>query len=297
MYIDETSRVLIQGITGRQGSYHARKMLESGVAVVAGATPGKGGREIYGIPVYDDVAQAKSIHAIDVSMIIVPAPFVLGAASEAVEAGIPLLVIITEHVPVHDVMRIKALARKKGTRFIGPNTIGIIAPGRSKVGIMPTFLYGRGGRVAIISRSGTMCHENASNLVNGGIGVGAVVGIGGDPIIGLDFVDVLEHFRDDAKIGAILLVGEIGQSREENTAKYLSANPYPKPIFAFIAGRHAPKGKKMGHAGAIIEKGVGTSESKIDSLTRAGVRVALSTEQVVDELSRWQESCQSTGNA
>jgi len=263
-------------------------MLDSGVKVVAGVTPGKGGQAVCGVPVYDDVGQATAKHAIDVSMIIVPRPFVLDAAAEAIEAGIPLLVIITEHVPVHDVMRMKAMARKNNTRFIGPNTIGIIAPGQSKVGIMPTFLYGGGGRVAIISRSGTMCHENASNLVNRGIGVGAVVGIGGDPIIGLDFIDVLEHFRDDDAIGAVLLVGEIGQNREEKTAEHLLANPYPKPVFALIAGRYAPKGKKMGHAGAIIEKGLGTAQGKIESLSRAGVTVALNTQQVVEEFSRWQ---------
>ncbi len=289
MYIDEDSRVLIQGITGRQGAYHAQKMVESGVAVVAGVTPGKAGQEVCGVPVYDHVAQALAEHPADVTMIIVPPPFVLGAATEAIEAGIPLLVIITEHVPVHDVMRIKALARHKGVKFIGPNTIGIIAPGKSKVGIMPTFLYGDGGEVAIISRSGTMCHESASNLVNHGIGVGAVVGIGGDPIIGVDFVAALEHFRDDDTIGAVLLIGEIGQSREEKAAQYLLEHPYPKPIFAFIAGRYAPKGKKMGHAGAIIEKGLGSAEGKIDLLQRVGVKVAFSTQQMVDELSRWKK--------
>lgn len=292
MYIDKNSRVLIQGITGRQGSYHTQKMLESGVAVVAGVTPGKGGQEVCGVPVYDHVPQAQAQHAIDVSMIIVPPPYALGAASEAIAAGIPLLVIITEHIPVHDVMRIKAMARKKGVNFIGPNTIGIIAPGQSKVGIMPTFLYGQGGRVAIISRSGTMCHENASNLVNQGVGIGAVVGIGGDPIIGVDFVEVLEHFRDDDSIGAILLIGEIGQNREEKTAQYLLDHPYPKPIFAFIAGRYAPKGKKMGHAGAIIEKGSGSAEGKINSLKQAGVKVALTTQQVADEMARWQRQSQ-----
>ena len=288
MYIDKYSRVLIQGITGRQGAYHAQKMLESGVAVVAGVTPGKGGREVCGVPVYDRVAQARVAHPIDVSMIIVPPPFALAAAVEAVEAAIPLLVIITEHIPVHDVMRLKAMADRGGVKFIGPNTIGIIAPGQSKVGIMPTFLYGEGGRVAIISRSGTMCHENASNLVNRGVGIGAVVGIGGDPIIGIDFVAALEHFRNDDAIGAILLVGEIGQNREERTAEYLLAHPYPKPIFAFIAGRYAPRGKKMGHAGAIIEKGAGTAAGKIARLRQAGVKVALSTRQVVEDLSRWQ---------
>ncbi len=290
MYIDQNSRVLIQGITGRQGAYHTQKMVESGVTVVAGVTPGKGGQEVCGVPVYDHVADALAKHEIDVSMVIVPPPFVLGAATEAVEGGIPLMVIITEHVPVHDIMRIKAMTSRKGLRFIGPNTIGIIAPGQSKVGIMPTFLYGEGGKVAIISRSGTMCHENASNLVNHGVGVGAVVGIGGDPIIGLDFVDALEHFRNDDSIGAILLIGEIGQNREEKTAEHLLAHPYPKPIYAFIAGRYAPKGKKMGHAGAIIEKGVGTAEVKIARLREAGVTVAMSTQRVVDELSRWQAS-------
>ena len=289
MLIDKNSLVLIQGITGRQGAYHTQKMIESGVAVVAGVTPGKAGQRVCGVPVYDQVAQARAEHPIDVSMIIVPPAFVLAAASEAIEAGVPLLVIITEHIPVHDVMRIKEMARKKGVRFVGPNTIGIISPGQCKVGIMPTFLYGKGGGVAIISRSGTMCHENASNLVNQGVGVGAVVGIGGDPIIGMDFVDVLKHFRNDDSIGAILLVGEIGQKREEKTAQYLLENPYPKPIYAFIAGRYAPKGKKMGHAGAIIEKGVGSAESKVASLRQAGVRVALSTQQVVEELSQWQQ--------
>ncbi|BEQ15127.1 succinate--CoA ligase subunit alpha [Desulfoferula mesophila] len=292
MYIDKNTRVLIQGITGRQGSYHTQKMLDSGVAVVAGTTPGKGGQEVCGVPVFDRVFQALDQHPADASMIIVPPPFVLSAAEEAIEAGIKLLVIITEHVPVHDVMRLKAMASKKGVTFIGPNTIGIIAPGQSKVGIMPTFLYGQGGKVAIISRSGTMCHENASNLVNRGVGIGAVISIGGDPIIGVDFVEALEHFRHDDSIGAILLIGEIGQSREEKTAEHLLEHPYPKPVFAFIAGRYAPKGKKMGHAGAIIEKGMGSAKGKIDSLRRVGVKVAMSTQQVADELSRWQEESQ-----
>lgn len=289
MYLQADSRILIQGITGRQGSYHAARMAGEGFAVVAGVTPGKGGQTVAGAPVYDTVAQAAAHHRIDVSMIIVPPPFVLGAAKEAFEAGIPLVVIITEHVPVADTMRIKALAARHGAELIGPNTIGLIRPGLAKVGIMPTALYGSGGPVAIISRSGTLSHENASNLVNAGVGVGLVVGIGGDPIIGRDFVDVLERIRDEESIGAVLLIGEIGQDREERAADYLKGADYPKPVFAFIAGRHAPPGKKMGHAGAIIEKGSGSAAGKKAALEAAGVRVCPSLRAVVDDLKAWQE--------
>ncbi|NLT96127.1 MAG: succinate--CoA ligase subunit alpha [Clostridia bacterium] len=285
--INEDTRIIIQGITGKQGTYHAKKMLEYGVKIVAGITPGKGGTEVHGIPVYDTVREAASHHSIDFSIIMVPAPFVLGAAVEAIENKIPTVLILTEHVPVHDTMYIKNLAEKNGVRVIGPNTMGIIAPGKTKAGVMPVFLYGNGGKVAIVSRSGTLCHESASNLTFRGIGVSMVMGIGGDPIIGTSFVDALKLLKDDPETEAVVLIGEIGGSREEAAAEYLETVDFGKKVFAFIAGRYAPPGKKMGHAGAIIDKGVGTAAAKLEKLAKAGVTVAGSIEDLIQKVEDW----------
>jgi len=288
--IDENTHIIVQGITGTQGSYHTKKMLEYGVKIVAGITPGRGGNEVHGVPVYDTVHEAASQHKIDFSMIMVPAPFVLGAAVEAINNKVPTVLILTEHVPVHDTMRIKALAEKNGVRVIGPNTMGIIAPGKTKAGVMPVFLYGDGGKVAIVSRSGTLCHESASNLTYRGIGVSMVMGIGGDPIIGTSFVDVLKLLKDDLETEAIVLIGEIGGSREEDAAEYLQSIDYGKQVFAFIAGRYSPPGRKMGHAGAIIEKGVGTAGAKLQRLAEAGVTVTGSIEDLIQKVEDWYKS-------
>lgn len=284
MFIDENTTVLVQGITGRQGSYHAKVMADMGVKVVAGVTPGKGGTEYYNIPVYDTVCEAMAKHTIDVSLLLVPPALLLGAATEAIANRIGLVVIITEHVPVHDSMKIKALADRAGVKLVGPNSIGLIRPGRCKVGIMASFLYGDGGPVAIASRSGTLSHETASNLTFRGVGVSSVLGVGGDPIVGLDFVDALKYYEEDPETEAVVLLGEIGGTREEAAAEFLSGRNYPKPVFAFIAGRNAPQGKKMGHAGAIIEKGAGTARSKIELLRAAGVIVADSLGGLADQI-------------
>jgi succinyl-CoA synthetase alpha subunit len=283
----ENTSVIIQGMTGRQGSFHAEIMCELGVNLVAGVTPGRGGETVCGVPVYDTVKEALSRHGVNTSMVMVPPAGVLQAAIEAIENRIETLVIITEHVPVHDTMRIKALASQYGTTLVGPNTIGLITPGRSKVGIMPAFLYGEGGKIAIATRSGTLCHEIASNLTIRGIGISSAIGVGGDPIVGLNFVDVLEHYLKDSETEAVILIGEIGGVLEENAAQYLKSQSYPKPVFAYIAGRNAPPGKKMGHAGAIIQKGTGAAAVKIERLAEAGVIVAKSPEALTSKVENW----------
>jgi succinyl-CoA synthetase alpha subunit len=284
MWVSEDTRVIIQGITGSQGSYHAKIMCDEGVKVAAGVTTGKGGQMVYGIPVYDTVKEAMTHHRVDMSMIMVPPSNLLQAAIEAIENHVQTLVIITEHVPVHDTMKIKALAEKQGVRLVGPNSPGLITPGRSKVGIMPAFLYGEGGNLAIVSRSGTLCHETASNLTLRGLGISSVIGVGGDPIVGLNFVDALKVYLKDSQTEAVILLGEIGGTLEDEAASYLKLNAYPKPVFAFIAGRHAPKGKKMGHAGAIIQGETGSAAAKIAQLAEAGVTVAESLEELVSKV-------------
>jgi succinyl-CoA synthetase alpha subunit len=287
MWIAEDTRVIIQGITGSQGSYHAKIMCDDGVKVAAGVTTGKGGQIVHGIPVYDTVKEAMTHHKVDMSLIMVPPSNLLQAAIEAIENHVETLVIITEHVPVHDTMKIKALADRHGVRLVGPNSPGLITPGRSKVGIMPAFLYGEGGNIAIVSRSGTLSHETASNLTFRGLGISSVIGVGGDPIVGLNFVDALKSYLKDPNTEAVILLGEIGGRLEEEAAQYLKSNAYPKPVFAFIAGRHAPRGKKMGHAGAIIEGETGSAVVKIAQLAEAGVTVAESLEALVSEVEAW----------
>ncbi|GAW92250.1 succinate--CoA ligase subunit alpha [Calderihabitans maritimus] len=277
--VNADTRVIIQGATGKQGSYHTLKMLEYNVNVVAGVSPGKGGYNVHGVPVYDTVAAAKREHQIDASLIMVPPAGVLLAAMEAIENKIPLIVIITEHVPVHDSLIIKNMAKEAGVRVIGPNTIGVISPGKSKVGIMPGYIYSE-GHVGIISRSGTLTHEVASNLTYKGIGQSTCVCIGGDPVKGTDFVDVLKLFREDEQTDIVIMIGEIGGAGEELAAQYVKEAGYPKKIVAFIAGRNAPVGKRMGHAGAIVSQGFGTAEAKIKSLNEAGITVV----DTLDEL-------------
>lgn len=289
LIINKDTHVIVQGGTGKQGSYHVKAMLEYGTKVVAGVTPGKGGTQVGGIPVYDTVREAKKKHKIDASLIMVPALFVLSAAVEAIDAGVPLIVIVTEHIPVKDTMKIKALAQEKGCRLLGPNTIGVInCREKVKIGIMPGFLYGS-GKIGLISRSGTLSHETASNLMFKGLGVSTVIGIGGDQIIGTDFVDALKELKDDRDSEAVVMLGEIGGNREEKAAEYLQSCDYGKPVFCFIAGRNAPPGKKMGHAGAIIQGSAGTVQSKEDKLRQAGVQVALSLEDLVESVAGWRQ--------
>lgn len=279
--VNENSQVVIQGATGREGGFHTGRLIEAGVKVVAGVTPGRAGQEVHGVPVFDTVAQAGQGRRIDASMIIVPPFGVLDAAMEAIAAKIPLIVIITEFVPLHDTMRIRLAARRAGAAVIGPNTIGVISPGRSQVGIMPGFIYGKGD-IGIISRSGTLAHEVSSNLKYLGLGQSTVVGIGGDPIRGSDFVDLLEMFRHDDETKSLVLLGEIGGASEEMAGEYIKQTGYPKRVTAFIAGATAPAEKKMGHAGAIVSGGVGTAESKTAALRAAGVNVAESFTELLE---------------
>lgn len=285
--VDENTRVLIQGITGKQGRYHAKKMLDYNVKLLAGVSPGKEGKKVEGVWVYDSVKRAlDSYKNINASMILVPPKFTLNAATESIEAGIRLVVIITEHVPVHDTLKIVKLANEYETKIIGPNTVGIISPGKSMVGIMPGYIYSQ-GKIGIISRSGTLTHEISSNLTFRGYGQSTCIGIGGDPIIGINHKEALELFRNDVNTKVIILIGEIGGVGEELAAKYIKENGYPKPIYAYIAGRMAPEGKKMGHAGAIVSGNMGSAKSKIDALTEAGVKVANTLDEIlvfIDEL-------------
>lgn len=272
--VDENTRVLVQGITGREGSFQTKMMLDYGTKVVAGVTPGKGGVKVHGVPVYDSVEEALREHPeINTSIVFVPARFAVDAVYEAVDAGVETVVVITEHIPVHDSMKVINYARQRGTKIIGPNCPGVISPERSKVGIMPGHVYRR-GPVGIVSRSGTLTYEIAFSLTRVGIGQSTTVGIGGDPVVGMDFIEVLKLFEEDPETRVIVLVGEIGGDMEERAAKFIEEGGVSKPVIAYIAGRTAPPGKRMGHAGAIISMGTGSAESKIGALKAAGVDVA-----------------------
>lgn len=278
--VNQDTRVLIQGITGNQGRYHTLRMKEYNVQVVAGSTPGRSGQQVVGVPVYDSVAEAAAHHHIDASMILVPPAGVLPAAAEAFESAIPLVVIITEFVPFHDALLIRRLSDDSPSRVIGPNTIGVISPGKGKVGVMPGFIYSE-GHVGLISRSGTLTHEIASNLTYKGIGQSTCVCIGGDMVNGTNFIDILKAFREDSQTEKVIIIGEIGGAGEEIAARYIKESAYPKPVIAYIAGMTAPKEKKMGHAGAIVSRGVGTAESKIGSLAEAGVSIARNLDELL----------------
>lgn len=280
--VDAHTRLLVQGISGKQGSYHTQKIVDYGTTVLAGTAPGKGGHTVCGVPVFDSVAEAKACFpALNASMIIVPPKAVLPSALEAIDNGIQLIVIITEFVPVHDAIQLDRAARTKGTTIIGGNTIGVISPGKGKVGVMPDYIY-RPGKIGIISRSGTLTHETASNLTFAGYGQSTCVGIGGDPVGGLGHTDCLKLFREDPETEAVVMIGEIGGSSEEDAADYIRQSHYPKPVFAYIAGLQAPEGQKMGHAGAIVSGRSGTARSKVQALADAGVQVAETTGRLVD---------------
>jgi succinyl-CoA synthetase alpha subunit len=282
-------RALVQGITGRQARVHVPYHLEYGTRLVGGVTPGKGGETVNGVPVFDTVRGAlEHVGPVDGSIIFTPPPAVLDSALEAVDNGIRLLVIITEHVPVHDTMKIREAAKAAGCMVIGPNTIGVISPGKSKLGIMPGFLYAE-GPVGIVSRSGTLTHEAASCLAVRGIGQSSCVGIGGDPIPGTSFEGVLEAFRHDPETRVVLLLGEIGGAAEERAARYLGETRYEKPVVVFIAGASSPPGKKMGHAGAIIAGNSGTARSKYAALSAAGAHAAATLEEAYEMIGAFLE--------
>lgn len=271
--VDRNTRVIVQGITGHQGSFHAGEMIKFGTNVVAGISPGKGGQKFQDkVPIVDSVADAM-VYKPDATMISVAAPFVKDAAFEAIDAGLKLVYILTEHVPFHDSMEIVHEAKMRGITVIGPNGPGITVPGECKIGIMPNQIF-RKGDVAVASRSGTLTYEIVEAITRSGRGESAVIGLGGDPVVGLTYIDVLKMFAADENTKQIVLVGEIGGNNEELAAQYIKEHIKDKKVVAYITGRSAPPGKRMGHAGAIIEKGVGTAESKIKAFTEAGVEVA-----------------------
>ena len=268
--IDSNTKAVVQGITGGQGRFHTRAMREYGTNIVAGITPGKGGSVVENLPVFDSIAEVDC--EISASIIFVPAPFAKDAACEAIDSGLNPVVIITERIPIQDSIEIMRKALDKGIEIIGPNTPGIISPGKSKMGVMPSHVFSEGG-VGLISRSGTLTYEIAHSLSNAGLGQSTTVGLGGDPVVGLSFVDVLKKFKDDEETKVVVLVGEIGGNAEEIAAEYIESD-FTTPVVAYVAGRTAPPGKRMGHAGAIVSRGVGTAESKVKALTDAGVEVA-----------------------
>jgi len=271
--VNNSTKAIVQGITGTQGKFHTRLMLEYGTKIVAGSTPGKGGTTVEGIPVYDTVKEALQTHEANASIIFVPAPFAADAAFEAMENGLRKVVIITEHVPVKDSIQVMAKAKNAKVTVIGPNTPGIITPQACKLGIMPAHIFKK-GIVGIASRSGTLTYEIAAGLAAQGLGQSTCIGLGGDPIVGLSFVDVLKMFQKDKQTKAVALIGEIGGNAEELAAEYIREVDYPKPVVAFVAGRTAPTGKRMGHAGAIVMGKAGTAESKIEAFKAVGVDVA-----------------------
>lgn len=270
--VDESTRLVVQGLTGREGMFHANQMMEYGTNVVAGVTPGKGGQDVLGVPVFDTVAEAVKETGANTSVIFVPASASADGACEAADAGIKLVIVITEHIPVLDMVRCKSYLNSKGTLLIGPNCPGIISPGKCKIGIQPGYIH-KMGSVGLISRSGTLTYEAVYQLTMSGMGQSTCIGIGGDPVPGLSFLELLKMFRDDPQTEAVALMGEIGGDREEKAAAYIKESKYPKPVFGFIAGLTAPPGKRMGHAGAIISGSKGRGEDKIAAMEDAGITV------------------------
>lgn len=269
--INENTNVVVQGITGRDGSFHAKTMVGDGTKIVAGVTPGKGGQMMESVPVYNGIQDAQQDHRVDATAIFVPARFAYGAVKEAAEAGVPLIVCITEGVPVLEMLELYHMVKSNGLRLIGPNCPGLISPGKCKIGIMPAKIH-KPGNIGVISRSGTLTYEIVQALTSSGLGQSTCIGIGGDPIIGSTFTDMLKLFQEDDGTDGVVVVGEIGGEDEERAADFIKAH-MDKPIVSFISGRTAPPGKRMGHAGAIISGGKGTSEAKIKAFEAAGVPV------------------------
>src|SRR5229473_6335876 len=273
LLVGKHTRAIVQGITGNQGAFHTRLMVDYGTQIVAGVTPGKGGTVSQGVPVFETVASALEKTDANASIIFVPAPYAKEAGMEAIDAGLNPVVIITEMIPARDSMVLMAYAKEHGATIVGPNTPGVITPGESKIGIMPGDVFSP-GNVGLASRSGTLTYEISQSLTHAGIGQSTCLGIGGDPFTGLNFVDVLKLFREDDSTRSVALIGEIGGSAEEDAARYIKDTGYEKPVVAYVAGRAAPPGKRMGHAGAIITGSEGTAAAKIESLASAGVKVA-----------------------
>lgn len=282
--VHKTSRVLVQGITGKEGTFHTQQMIEYGTQVVAGVTPGKGGQKFESkIPIYNTVKEAVAETKADVSITFVPPVFASDAIYEAADAGIKTVVCISEGIPARDMLKVYDYLKSVGTRLIGPNCPGIISPGRCKVGIMPGFIH-REGSIGVISRSGTLTYEAVDQITRLGMGQSTCIGIGGDPVIGTRFIDALELFKDDPETEAVVLIGEIGGTAEEEAAAWIKDN-LNKPVVAFIAGQTAPPGRRMGHAGAIISGGKGTASEKMDALETAGITVCKSPADIGNTIS------------
>ena len=279
--VDENTRLIVQGITGRDGAFHAAQMIEYGTSVVGGVTPGKGGMTTdSGVPVFDTMAEAVEKTGANTSVVYVPAPFAADAVFEACDAGIDLVVCITEGIPVKDMIKVLPYAERRGTRVVGPNSPGVISPGSAKVGIMPGSIHKK-GKVGVVSRSGTLTYEIVYHLSENGFGQSTCIGIGGDPVVGTNLLDTMALFAEDKDTDIVVLIGEIGGNDEEKAAEIIKSG-YPKKVAGFIAGRTAPPGKRMGHAGAIVTGGSGTAADKIKALNAAGVQVADTPAQIVD---------------
>lgn len=284
IFIGKETKVIVQGITGGAGKFHTKEMLSYGTNIVAGVTPFREGELVEGVPVFNTVKKAKEETGANASVIFVPAPFAADAIIEAVDNELDIVVCITEDIPVHDMIKVKNHMKDKKTRLIGPNCPGLIVPGESKIGIMPGFIH-KPGNVGIVSRSGTLTYEAVGELSKRGIGQRAAIGIGGDPIIGTNFIDVLEAYNKDEKIDAIVLIGEIGGTMEEEASQYIKQN-VKKPVVSFISGRTAPKGKRMGHAGAIVTGGTGSYDGKKAALESAGVVVCRTLSEIGENVEK-----------
>ena len=287
--VNKNNRVIVQGLTGREGSFHAKQMLDYGTRVVGGVTPGKGGKDVSGLPVFDSVHEAVQQTGADASVIFVPAPYASDAILEAADAGIGLVVCITEGIPVHDMLVVVRALENSPCRLIGPNCPGVITPGECKIGIMPGYIH-KEGNIGVISRSGTLTYEAVFQLTALGIGQSTCIGIGGDPLIGTDFVDCLRLFEDDQETEAVLMIGEIGGVAEERAADYIKKGLFTKPVFAYIAGLTAPEGRRMGHAGAIISGGAGTADKKVEALAEAGVKIIKDPSAIGESVSSFKKN-------
>ena len=271
IWLNEESKILIQGITGKNGQFHTEHMLDYGTNIVAGVTPGKGGSDVFGVPVFNTISDTKILGA-NVSCIFVPPAFAYSAIKESIDSNIELIIVITEGIPALDMVKLKDYSKNKNVRIIGPNCPGIITPGVGKVGIMPGHIHKK-GRIGIVSRSGTLTYEAVNQVSEIGLGQSTCLGIGGDPVIGTTFIDCLDAFEKDSETDAIIMIGEIGGNAEEKAAEFVKTT-VTKPVVGFIAGRTAPPGKRMGHAGAIISGGMGTADAKVEAMKNAGITVA-----------------------
>ncbi len=288
--VDTNTRLVVQGITGKEGMFHTQKCIEYGTKVVAGVTPGKGGMKVENVPVFNTVEEAVRKEGANTSIIFVPPAFAADAVMEAADAGISLVVCVTEGIPTLDMVKVMEYLLHKKTRVIGPNTPGVISPGKCKVGIMPGFVH-RQGSIGVVSRSGTLTYEAVAQLTERGLGQSTCLGIGGDPVLGTSFIDCLKLFEEDPETEGVVLIGEIGGTAEEETSVFIKEH-FSKPVVAFIAGQTAPPGKRMGHAGAIIAGGTGTAAEKIAALTSAGIAVAPSPAHIGETM---QKALQSRG--